>query len=406
MKEINLVDLTNWFENKTRKKIEPLKKEAEKKISKCESIFDELRVACKLLEEQPSSITDELIVKSAKRFSEKLVIKLDEIKFPEEITYENIENFKIKLENLLNTISNYGKRWVSKLGRDKSYLQNIRDINYLLKDIQNLYLKLVSFLDNKYRKGKKIESIGSLIDRLIELKEEAKSIKTANLEIENQLNENEKELNQTNEKIQILEKDEIINKLNLIDKKFEKINGTIRNLIGPIRKSLKKISKLIENEEFTARPDSVSFITAYLNEPIKSYLSDADCSHLKSILLDLRDAINSNKLKLKSSAQKKIMIKIKEVDNKDLNLFKSQLEQLNTVKQALLSNPEYKKKLQNLKELKQEKELVKRKNEDIHIKLNKIIEDYNRMLNKLGDLKAKAEKSIFEITNIPIKLLL
>ena len=200
MKEINLEDLSEWFENKTRKKIEPLKKEAQKKISKCESIFDELRVACHTLEEQPPTSSDELIIKSAKRFSEKLVKSLDDFEFPDKINYEKVENFKDKLANLLKTIAQYANRWVSKLGRDKSYLQIIRNINYLLRDIQNLFRKLNTFIEKKYRQAMNIEKIEELIERLNDLIENAKSIKANESEIKNELKGNESELNEIKEK--------------------------------------------------------------------------------------------------------------------------------------------------------------------------------------------------------------
>ncbi|MFX0133150.1 MAG: coiled-coil domain-containing protein [Candidatus Hodarchaeota archaeon] len=407
MKEINLVDITEWFDNKTRKKTEPLKKEAQKKISKCQNIFDEIRIACHTLEEQPPTSSDELITKSAKRFSEKLVKSLDDFEFPEKINFENMDNFKMKLENLLKTIAQYANRWVSKLGRDKSYLQIIRNINYLLRDIQNLYRKLNSFIEKKYRHAINIENIEDLIERLKELIENAKDIKTYETEINNELKENELELNKIQEKIQSLELDENISKLNLINKDLEKINEKIRNLIGPIRKSLKKFSKLINDGGFNPRPDSVSFISSYIDNPITSFLSENnEFSHLKSILLDLEDAINANKLKLKSSSEKKIRIKLKQVKNRDLNSLKSQLDQIIAKKQSLLSNIDYKRKLEDLEELQQKKDTLMRENEEIKLKLNKNIEDYNRALTKLGDYKSKIESSILEITNIEIKLVL
>ncbi|MFX1449779.1 MAG: coiled-coil domain-containing protein [Promethearchaeota archaeon] len=407
MKEINLIDLSEWFDNKTRKKIEPLKKEAQKKITKCESIFDELRIACHTLEEQPPTSSDELIAKSAKRFSEKLIKSLDDFEFPDKITYENVEQFRNKLEHLLRTIAQYANRWVSKLGRDKSYLQIIRNINYLLRDIQNLFRKLHLFIEKKYREAINIENIEELIEKLKELIENAKLIKDTESEIKNELDKSKLELNKIKDKIHTLEKDEIINKLNQIDKNSEKINDKIRHLIGPVRKSLKKFIKLIDDGGFNPRPDTVSFISSYINDPINSFLSETnEFSHLNAILLDLKDAVNTNKLKLKSSSEKKIKNKIEEIENKDLHSLKSQLDQIITKKQSLLSNPEYKSKLEELTDLQQKNDTLLRENEEIKLRLEKNIEDYNRALTKLGDYKAKIENSIFEITNTQIKLLL
>ncbi len=407
MKEINLDDLSEWFENKTKKQIEPIKKEAQKKISKCESIFNELRVACHTLEEQPPTSSDELITKSAKRFSEKLVKSLDDFEFPEKITYEKVDNFKDRLANLLRTIAQYANRWVSKLGRDKSYLQIIRNINYLLRDIQNLFRKLNTFLEKKYRRVMNIENIEELIEKLEELIQNAKDIKVFESEIENELKENELELNKIKEKIQTLEKNDIINQINLLDNELEKINGKIRNLIGPIRKSLKKFLKLIDDGDYNPRPDSVSFISLYINDPINTFLSENnEFLHLKSIFLDLLDAINTNKLKLKTSSEKKIKIKIKNIEKRDLKSLKLRFDQLYDKKQSILSNPDYKRKLEELAEILEKKEIITRENEEIKLKFDKNNEDYNRALTKLGDYKSKIENSVLEITNTQIKLLL
>ncbi|MHA1378732.1 MAG: hypothetical protein ACTSRG_10155 [Candidatus Helarchaeota archaeon] len=407
MKEINLEDLSEWFRNKIRKQIDPIKKEAEKKISKCESIFDELRIACKKLEEQPSSTSDDLITKSAKRFSTKLVNRIDEIEFPEKITYEDINHFKIKLENLLKIIAQYANRWVSKLGRDKTYLQSIRDINYLLRDVQNLYGKLHNFLEKKYRKIVDIENVEELIDRLIDLKKEAQLLKRYESEIRNELDFKESEYKKFTEKFQNLEKDAIINELNLIEKEIEKINGKIRNLIGPIRKPLKKFLKLIESGGFNARPATGRYLTSYLNNPVVCFFSEEDdFPNINSIILDLNDALNSNKIKIKSGTDKKIKNKIKQIKYSNLKDIKAKFKELNEKKQSILSHSDYMKKIQILKELKQEDKELKRELDDIKLRLEKNIEDYNRSLNKIGDYKSKIENSIFKITKTQIKLLI
>ena len=405
MKDINLTDLSEWLNNKTRKKIDPIKREAEKKVEKCESIFDELKIACKKLEEQEGSTTDELVLKSAKRFSEKLIDRLNEVEFPEKITYEELDNFKTRLESLLTTVAHYANRWVSKLGRDKKYLQNIRDINYLLKDIQNLYAKLYNFLDNKYKKVVNIENLEELIERLTNLMEEAKDLKVNESEIKKGFELKESELKQLNAEINDLEKDEIINKLKTLNGKLDKLNGTIRNIIGPIRKPLRKFSKLVDDGEFNLRIDSVSYVNAYLNSPIKSFLKENDeFLHLKSVLLDLGDAISNNKLKLKSGYEKKIKAKIDQIESKNLIKIKMNHEKLSKEKENLISNPEYNKKIQILEELKQKEETLQRELDEINLKLDKNLDDYNKALNKIGDYKTKIENSVFELTNTQIKL--
>lgn len=407
MKDVNLNDLSDWFRNKTKKQIEPIKKEAEKKISKCQSIFEELIIACRKLEEIPSSTSDDLITKSAKRFSIKLVDRLNEIEFPEKISFEDLDYFKMKLENLLKTIAQYANRWVSKLGRDKIYLQCIRDINYLLKDIQNLYRKLNNFLENKYRKIIDIENIDELIDRLTDLLEEAKSLKGNESEIQNELQLKEEEYEKLTKKFQNLEQDKIINELNMIEEEIEKLNGEIRNIIGPLRKTLKKFLKLIDIGDFNASPGTGLYITPYLNNPIESFLSeDNDFSHLKSILRDLNNALNTKKLKVKSGTDKKIKIKIKQIEERNLKDIKSQILKLNDQKQSILSRSDYKKKIQIVEELKKEDEQLKREIDDIKLKLEKNLEDYNKSLNKIGDYKSRIENSIFEITKTQIKLLI
>ncbi|MHA1301746.1 MAG: hypothetical protein ACTSO9_20185, partial [Candidatus Helarchaeota archaeon] len=305
------------------------------------------------------------------------------------------------------TIAQYANRWVSKLGRDKTYLQNIRDINYLLKDIQNLYSKLYHFLDKKYRRVKNIENLDDLIQRLIDLKENARSLKENELEIKNNLKTKEKELNRLKSQIKNLEQDEIINKLTNLEKNIEKISSNVRNLIGPIRKPLKKFSKIIDNGQFNLRPDSVSYLNSYLNDPINSFLKEnEEFVHLKSILLDLKDAIDSNKLKLKTGSEKKIKQKIKQVETKNLYDLKLQYDDLVEKKQNLLLNPKYKEKISILEELKQKEEIFKRELEDINLKLEKNNDDYSRALYKIGDYKTRIEKTVLEVINTQIKLIL
>ena len=165
--EVHIDDLLDWFNDAVRKKVEPTKRIAEKKISKFKDIISEFKDACNnLYKVEPSAMDQEdLSAKSAQRLSLKYKKELESINIPEEpYTYESMETFKKNLGRLINNFLQWGRKLIPKLSY--IYKKEIQGINFYFQSLGNEWKKFSRFIENKYKDIREIDRTISKIQKL------------------------------------------------------------------------------------------------------------------------------------------------------------------------------------------------------------------------------------------------
>lgn len=408
MKEIKFQDVGNWIFNQNKKKITSARKDAMKRIEKTKKIIEEIKTACYFLQEHADqSVTTagsgtsskDVGIRSAKKFSEKVIEKVNELEYPEntEITYEKLLDFKMKFEKILkgDFYNQIGRRFVSKL--DKSFRQDISEINYLFKDAGQLFMDIQEIIEKKYKKVKIVEDILNKITKVEQIISDLAELKNSKKEIEARTKEIDSQLADVNSEKESLEQDPKFEKLSSIKKKISINNQKILDIVSPFRKSLKKYSKV----------GSLPGLQDYADDPVNAYLNDTNTSKFRNILSNLDEAIKTKELKLKSSDERKTIRKIQEFSGRskvdELREKHFNLQKEKELIQKDLDNSGLYGKFEDL-----ERKLIEldRAKKEIEVSSNKNEEDNDRTITNIADNISSLEEMIFKASNTQVKVVM
>ena len=403
MKEIKFQETKNWLFNNNKKKLTSLKKDADKKIEKIRKTLEEIKKSCYFLKDHASQSAEgskDISIKSARRFSEKVVERVDELEFPdkEELNYEILLNFKMKYERILRSdfYDQIGRRFVRKL--DKQFRQDIAEINYLLKDASHQFVDLQEFLEKKYKKIKVVEDAFDRISKIEQILSDLSTIKSEKRDLEEKLNELEGKLKLEETKKEELEQDKRFEDLRNTEKEIDRISQKILDVFSPFRKSLKKYSKF-------ARLDGLE---DYVLDPVNAFLKDSDATEqFKNILKNLKDAIETEELKLKSSDERKTLKKIQQFSTRTkLGELRIEFNNKQAIKKELQKNLNNSGLYSEFEELERSIAELNREKKEIEVALNRNLEDNDRILENIGNNITNLEELIFMANKDQVKIIM
>ncbi|MHA1144632.1 MAG: hypothetical protein ACTSRW_07840 [Candidatus Helarchaeota archaeon] len=397
MKEVPLEQLATWYADANKKKLGSFKKEAVKRVSKVEKLLDETTKLCIMLKNRIPNAED-VSSKSALKLAEKIIRRIEQLDLPdrENINYKDLADFKLAIERFLRDVFDSSRRLVKKL--DRSYYQDLREINYLLTEINQLQLKIKNIVEKKYLGIRVIESTLSRIERLESLIEQILDNKKEQREIQARIESAEKKLNSLQEEYSILKKDPAIVKIEEKEKLITSLKSEVVSKLGAFRKGFKKLHRLASNGSFSLSAGAYKNLVEYSERPFETFISeDENFPKLRSVLANLNDALKSKKLKLK---EKRIQRKIDEILSS-----KKIFEVPKRLKETEESLKELELKLEErgiATKLKQSKKSVEEQMLQVSnakLELRKIEEEQERLQNRIVELKSKIEKDIKDTAN-------
>jgi len=408
MKELKFQQVGDWIYDLNKKKINSTKKDAMKRIEKTQKIFDEIKTACYFLKEHAEqsvstagsgTSSKDVGIRSAKRFSEKVIEKVNELDFPssDELNYDTLYEFKMKFEKILrgDFFNQIGRRFVSKL--DKTFRTDISEINYLLKDASHLFMDIQDIIEKKYKKLKIVEDISKKITKIEQLISNLTELKNSKKEIEVQIKNVLEALTKTNSDKEELEKDPRFEKLTTIKKKIARNKQKILDVVSPFRKSLKKYSKVA----------SLNGLQDYVDDPIEAFLNDSETGKFKNILNNLEEAINTKELKLKSSDERKTIRKIKEFSGRSkLDELREISVDLEKEKETIQNELDKSGLYDKFQEFERKIIDLEREKKESEVALNKNNEENDRALTNIADNISSLEEMIYRASKTQVKVIM
>ncbi|MFX1295790.1 MAG: hypothetical protein ACFFD2_13180 [Promethearchaeota archaeon] len=409
MLEIVLDDLSNWYSNKVRKKIESPRKKVQKILDKIKMLISDINSSCEHLTET-TSITehDELASKSIEQLAKKYQDRINELEIPEEPLYfEKVSKFSLNLKNLIQYLWQQGRRWIPKLSRTtgSTYKTNVREVNYHIKDLQTEWANLEKFIERKLKNVKiyedifdQIEKMQTLLDDLDDKKEELKIVESELSQLNDNKSSLEEEYDSINQTPLIFERTTLENEL-------QNIIQTLKSKIGYFRKPFRKFEKLLGEGTYFVRSGCNEHLTNYMKKPLETFFAEQDdYSNLKMVLLELKKA--ATRLNLKARDEKKLVKEIDEINNGSLLYYRSKYKEYYKKFKDNSKKLENEGLLEELEKLKNKIASVQKDISDIEQKYSRMKDNYDKNLIKMRDLRTYIEKAVQSTTKEEIKIIL
>ncbi|MHA1231726.1 MAG: hypothetical protein ACTSRP_25535 [Candidatus Helarchaeota archaeon] len=406
--DIHINDLLEWFNNTTRKKVEPLKKTAAKKINKFEDIIRDFKDVCHDLARIEPSSTDkeDISAKSAQRLSLKYIKELENIEIPSEpYDYESLEKLKNDLGKIINNFLHLGRKLIPKL--TQLYKKEIHGINFYFQNLGNEWKKLIKFLDGKYKEVQEIDQIISKIQKIQNVFKQITDLRVKQKEIEQKIRELEDKKKDLENKYLEIEKNEDLKLISDLTNNYSRLKQKFLGQIGTLRKPLVKFEKIVGNKfEYQLSPEANKLLIKYIEDPFTTIINEQE-GHpiLNEILTKLKNALKNKALDLSSSKNQKALSKVDQILNQSLVKTQKKLFEIDKKIKNLKSNEEIKKLLEKKKKIQNEIDKIQVKINEERVNLDKVIDDFNRNKDKIIDYRSDLIKSIKKITNKDINII-
>ena len=329
--------------------------------------------------------------KFAEQFSGKARSLASDIKRPDKISLRDIYTYIDALDNFQKEIMYYGAKWVRRIGfKRKIKITRIEDNR---KRVQNLTQDLKDMFSNYKGELKRWQRSENIVDKISKLKAELSAKREALDDTVRNLKETRSLIEEHEEMIQSLgQKEDLI--------KVEELKEAERTFEERVKKELRYLEKPVSKTLKLAERGSVDYdlqksiqLGRFIDNPRDMLLNIGDVKILEEALVYLRELLKERKLNLKSSRNRKAIEAISSILKEDK--IKKYMEKFNDFveKDRRLQDAgtiekkteleEAKKELQKKREeLDNTMKTKKRKEEDIKICEEKIVE-YNSKLEEL-----------------------
>jgi myosin heavy subunit len=392
--------MKNWFKEETEDSVKKVRREMQKYVDNVHSSLEDLREASKEFE---IGDTVDAESRSSQNIYEKMTEMVDNFEYPDEITYHQTLEMAKDLEKFLKRVMHIGRRFIPNLGR--KYKTRVFVLNRALKRIQRDFKDLAKFLKKETKLLQKVDETSDNISNLMDKIEERKKLKKRIEKEREKVNEIREEIKQLNAEEENLESKEIMQELNKINEEISIIGNKLRLRIGGLDKPLRKLTSRAHDGIVMIRPDLVEIANKIQEEPEKVLMKMPEGHQKLNDLLEiLLDAIDEDKLKIKSSFEDKTKELAEEIFNgliSDLHNELLTLKERKTILEKKVKEQELEAQIEEyqkkINQIKKRESLQKRQVQELEDELEKIND-------KIVKIAAETQKDIRKLTKKDIKI--
>ncbi|MFX0036463.1 MAG: hypothetical protein ACFE9I_12595 [Candidatus Hermodarchaeota archaeon] len=404
MIEKELEQFENYYKEQLNSKYSKIKKIVNKLLLEIRENLIEIKVCLDHFLETGKEKIDQKAQRSLNFFSDRIRKEIDEIIIPEkEINYEVIMDLLNSIKKLFNTINEIARKSLPKF--HKEVQAEIKELNYITRKLGKKQTTLDQFMRKKYTEVKDAEENLKKLPKLFHLKENIEHAKTNLDQFEKELQDRKKTQEELNSELIELEKNELFKELD--DKKDDlfQLRLTINDEIG-FKKALKKLKFELEKETIHISNVDLNYMKDFLKSPIKALINERkDLPKFTALMVQLRHALEENKLNLKTDTKEKTIEQINTIfDTKQLH---EKIEKYIQIKEEV---KEIDKKIQDaglaqkLEDLKNQIAANAIKLEHVENDFDRKNKDYTRYLGALKTEREEFQNSIEQVLNDKVKI--
>ncbi|MFW9867319.1 MAG: hypothetical protein ACFFEN_14580 [Candidatus Thorarchaeota archaeon] len=404
MIEKNLEDFEEFYSEQINNNYAKIKKATKKQISEIREDLIEIKICLDHFLEAGKEKIEQKSQKSLIFFSDRIRKEIDDIEIPEEeINYDNIMNLMSSVKRLFTSINEIARKSLPKF--QKEVQPQIKELNYITRKLGKKQASLDDFLRKKYTELKEAEYLLKKLPKIFTLKENIEHAKTDLDNFELELEERNNVLKDLNNQLLRLEKNDLFKELESEKDRLFQLQLKINDEIG-FKKALKKFKFELDKETIHVPNVDVNYIRDFLKNPIKILASERkDLPKFTSLMVQLRHALEDNKLALKKDTKEKTIEHINAIF--DEKVLQSNIEKYLELKEKIL---EVEKKIkaaglaEKLENLKNQISVNTVKLEHANSDYERKNKDYMRYLNSLKEEREEFQGLVEDILKEKVKI--
>ncbi len=406
MIEISLEEFEDFYKDRIDSQFAKIKKATNKFILDIKSNMIDIKICMDHFLEVGKEKIDAKAQKSLHFFIDRIKKEIDEIEIPEkEINHDNLNDLLNSIKKLFPSINEIARKSLPKF--QKEVQSQIKELNYITRKLGSKQKTLDDFLRKKYTEVKEAEDLLKKLPKLFTLRDNIEKAKIDLDTFESERDQKKEDLNNLNSELIKLEKNELFQKLETAKNSLFQLRLKINDEIG-FKKALKKLKFDLEKGTYNIPNIDLNYLKEFLKSPIKILVEESDRTDFpkfSSLLVQLRHALEENKLTLKSETKEKTIEQINVIfDEKKLQQLienylqiKKRIEEIeNKINDAGLA--------QKLEDIKNNISSTTVKLEHVETDYNRKNKDYTRYLSNLKREREEFQNAVEQILQEPLKI--
>lgn len=385
---VNVHDLPDWFSKQTEDLLFNYRADIRRHLDRIEDALQNTSDSAEQLLEEVV-IDGELTVPGA---ASKLVSRMKsataEVPIPDTITYSSVEKLLADLEAYLREATDAGRRYIPRL--PKVHKRIIKELDYQFRTIGQGYQKIKKIWE-KDKLPKQLDLIRQEVEEIDQRAKQVVKLSEQLAELHAQKAKMAGKIAEQHDDIEQFRKASGLTEIDGIRREIDSIRMIVTNQLNFLKKPFKKLSQAAGRIVMISSTAGEGAET-YSNDPWQAFQDDTETlEKLKTALTALADAIETGKIKFKTSLNRKATDRREEICNKrTLDEYRQRFSTLEARREALRSQVS----VDERRELEKSLERTKWEQRDIEAEIRHNQEQIERISARLIALQKRLDQSL------------
>ncbi len=410
--QIQLFNAKEWLSQETKSIIEQTKEKSSSLLNEVKQRVDGAEDSSQRIFENSQTEMDKnnpktyRFARNANKFAQNLTEKLQAVLIPSDFNYEKLQAFCGDLERMLSSMEQQRREAYPHIS--PYFIFDRRRLDVSLKRLTDILNELSDSLITKFIKAKIVEDTNSQIDQLLQTINEDRQTQESLKQIEETEKNLEAEIAKKQQKMVHIQANAELEELTELTQRIKGLREQVKHNLSYLKKPFSKLQSLARTGEVAIPLEEMTLLSDYLNDPFTALTNEENgYSLLKNILKRLDAAMGRGDLKLKTARIRKAQNQIDSVLNKDsLVELQRQCKEALSQKNQLSASGAITEFQNQLTQLQSKLKELRRENELENSRKNSLRADYDKLKEKKEYQKKELEKSIFQLTNKTVQIIL
>ena len=401
-------EFREWFQKETTNIIKPLDKEAngliddvKKKIRQVQESCEGLIKECEREIEKGKSYRRARV---ARKLAQLFIDTLNNVHFPEETSHKTTETLVRDLKRAMLTIERERNLWFPRIS--PLFIMARRKIDVFLSRLFESVQKLESFTSEKYTKARSVTDSLAAADNITELQNELLKTEKEKNDTESAISSIDRRINETKQNILTIQQNDQVKELMVINRQAKELDRKVKRELQYLQKPFVKLKNLYHSGTMSVPTEEIEKINEYLTRPSSTLAKEEQGYPVcKKILQRVNEAINQEKLKIKTTRQKKALDQIEVLlKNDGLLDLQRQCKQIHQQRKQLLATGSIAELRNQTISLRTALKELERQREHLISQSTNLQNSLKEKKDRLETRRKELEKATLEITRKSVRL--
>ncbi len=313
MTTLTIDQLQKWYKKQLAKRSKEFIKRAEKSYKVVEHTLKDIEAVSRELKvsEDDDPESEGIVARFAQKISE--IVQSFELR--KDVSYANTETMQEEIQHFIQELWGAGARWIRRM--DKRYKSTIKTLDMYMKELAR-EMKKISKLLYEFSWVKDLERIGGRISTLRDLTLGKELFEEQIRQIQLKIDHAQQEYAKAKAAYDSFVESSNVSELLHLDEEAERLSSLLRMKLNLLKKPVKKL--LQQNTGVRIGAAGQKALTDYFEDPLAAIVEDGDgLPALLEGLAGLKEAIETNKLKIKDRLARRALEEIEAIKNGSLN---------------------------------------------------------------------------------------